>query len=142
MRGSAEPSHQSPGSMRTCARREPRGPTTVPAVDPGRSLTGRPPVECFAPPRLYLKHSTATFVGRAGIAGGRLVDIITPGGELLEAGLNGEGVVYIAGIANRIVLSIFAKPEIQSLADLRGTGRLDIVAPGKDGLHVFFNEGL
>jgi hypothetical protein len=28
-----------------------------------------------------------------------------------------------------------------ALADLRGTGRLDIVAPGKDGLHVFFNEG-
>lgn len=26
-------------------------------------------------------------------------------------------------------------------ADLRGTGRLDIVAPGKDGLHVFYNEG-
>lgn len=28
-----------------------------------------------------------------------------------------------------------------AVADLRGTGRLDIVAPGKDGLHVFFNEG-
>ena len=28
------------------------------------------------------------------------------------------------------------------LADLRGTGRLDVIAPGKDGLHVFFNEGL
>jgi hypothetical protein len=28
-----------------------------------------------------------------------------------------------------------------SVADLRGTGRLDIVAPGKDGLYVFFNEG-
>lgn len=28
-----------------------------------------------------------------------------------------------------------------AIADLRGTGRLDIVAPGKDGLHVFFNEG-
>ena len=27
------------------------------------------------------------------------------------------------------------------LADLRGTGRLDVVAPGKDGLHVFYNEG-
>lgn len=27
------------------------------------------------------------------------------------------------------------------LADLRGTGLLDIVAPGKDGLHVFYNEG-
>lgn len=29
-----------------------------------------------------------------------------------------------------------------ALADLRGAGRLDIVAPGKDGLHVFYNEGV
>lgn len=29
-----------------------------------------------------------------------------------------------------------------AVADLRGCGRLDIVAPGKDGLCVFFNEGL
>jgi hypothetical protein len=29
-----------------------------------------------------------------------------------------------------------------ALADLRGTGRLDLVAPGKDGLTVYFNEGL
>lgn len=29
-----------------------------------------------------------------------------------------------------------------ALADLRGTGRLDVIAPGKDGLHVFFNEGV
>lgn len=29
-----------------------------------------------------------------------------------------------------------------AVADLRGTGRLDIVAPGKDGLYVFYNEGL
>jgi len=28
-----------------------------------------------------------------------------------------------------------------ALADLRATGRLDIVAPGKDGLVVFYNEG-
>ena len=28
-----------------------------------------------------------------------------------------------------------------AVADLRGTGRLDLVAPGKDGLYVFFNEG-
>jgi hypothetical protein len=27
------------------------------------------------------------------------------------------------------------------LADLRGTGRLDLVAPGKDGLSIFYNEG-
>lgn len=29
-----------------------------------------------------------------------------------------------------------------AVADLRGVGRLDLVAPGKDGLYVFFNEGL
>jgi hypothetical protein len=29
-----------------------------------------------------------------------------------------------------------------ALADLRGGGRLDIVAPGKDGLYVYWNEGL
>jgi hypothetical protein len=29
-----------------------------------------------------------------------------------------------------------------ALADLRGTGRLDLVAPGKDGLTVFYNEGM
>jgi len=28
-----------------------------------------------------------------------------------------------------------------AVADLTGDGRLDIVAPGKDGLYVFFNEG-
>jgi hypothetical protein len=27
------------------------------------------------------------------------------------------------------------------LADLRGTGRLDLIAPGKDGLYVYYNEG-
>ena len=29
-----------------------------------------------------------------------------------------------------------------ALADLRGTGRLDLVAPGKDGLSIFYNEGV
>jgi hypothetical protein len=29
-----------------------------------------------------------------------------------------------------------------AVADLRGTGRLDVVAPGKDGLCVFYNEGM
>ncbi|MCG3148868.1 MAG: hypothetical protein PCFJNLEI_02317 [Verrucomicrobiae bacterium] len=28
-----------------------------------------------------------------------------------------------------------------AVADLRGTGRLDLIAPGKGGLYVFFNEG-
>jgi ABC-type nitrate/sulfonate/bicarbonate transport system substrate-binding protein len=63
------------------------------------------------------------------------VDIITPGGELLEAGLNGERVVYIAGIANKVVLSIFAKPEIQSLTDLRGKV-VSALAPGSISDHL------
>jgi hypothetical protein len=29
-----------------------------------------------------------------------------------------------------------------AVVDLRGSGRLDVVAPGKDGLYVFFNEGV
>ncbi len=29
-----------------------------------------------------------------------------------------------------------------AVADLTGDGRLDVVAPGKDGLYVFFNEGM
>lgn len=65
----------------------------------------------------------------------RNVDIITPGGELLEAGLNGERVVYIAGIANRVVLSIFAKPEIRSLADLRGKV-VSALSPGSISDHL------
>jgi NitT/TauT family transport system substrate-binding protein len=41
------------------------------------------------------------------------LDIINPGGEIVEAGLNGEPVVFIAGILNRAVMSIYAKPEIK-----------------------------
>ncbi len=29
-----------------------------------------------------------------------------------------------------------------AMADLRGTGRLDLVTPGKDGLYLYYNEGL
>lgn len=48
------------------------------------------------------------------------LEIINPGGEIIEAGLNGEPVVYIAGILNRAVMSLYAKPEIASVADLKG----------------------
>jgi len=48
------------------------------------------------------------------------LDIIAPGSEIVEAGLAGEPVVFIAGIANRVVLSLYGKPEIQGLANLRG----------------------
>src|ERR1043166_1485337 len=59
----------------------------------------------------------------------RNVEIINPGGEIVEAGLNGEPVIYIAGILNRAVMSIYAKPEIGSLADLRGKV-LGVTVPG------------
>ena len=51
---------------------------------------------------------------------GKNLEIINPGGEIIEAGLSGEPVAYIAGIMNRAVMSIYAKPEIASLADLKG----------------------
>jgi NitT/TauT family transport system substrate-binding protein len=57
------------------------------------------------------------------------LDIINPGGEIVEAHLNGEPVVYIAGILNRAVMSIYAKPEIKSLADLKGRV-LGLTVPG------------
>ncbi|HSK28859.1 MAG TPA: ABC transporter substrate-binding protein [Candidatus Limnocylindria bacterium] len=60
---------------------------------------------------------------------GKNLDIINPGGEIVEAGLNGEPVVYIAGILNRAVMSIYAKPEIRSLADLKGKV-LAVTVPG------------
>ena len=60
---------------------------------------------------------------------GKNLEIINPGGEIVEAGLNGEPVVYIAGILNRAVMSIYAKPEISSLADLKGKV-LAVTVPG------------
>jgi NitT/TauT family transport system substrate-binding protein len=57
------------------------------------------------------------------------LDIINPGGEIVEAGLGGEPVVYIAGILNRAVMSIYAKPDIRSLADLKGKV-LGVTVPG------------
>jgi NitT/TauT family transport system substrate-binding protein len=65
----------------------------------------------------------------------RDVDIITPGGEFLEAALSGERLLYVAGIANRVVLSIFGKPEIQSLADLRGKV-VSALSPGSISDHL------
>lgn len=50
----------------------------------------------------------------------RTLDIANPGGELVEAGLNGEPVVFMAGILNRPVMSVYSRPEIRSVADLRG----------------------
>jgi NitT/TauT family transport system substrate-binding protein len=57
------------------------------------------------------------------------LDIANPGGEIIEAGLNGEPVVYIAGILNRAVMSVYAKPEIRTVADLKGKV-LAVTVPG------------
>ncbi len=57
------------------------------------------------------------------------LDIVNPGGEIIEAGLNGEPVVYIAGILNRAVMSVYSKSEIRSLADLKGKV-LAVTVPG------------
>jgi ABC-type nitrate/sulfonate/bicarbonate transport system substrate-binding protein len=59
----------------------------------------------------------------------RSLDIVNPGGEIIEAGLKGEPVVYIAGILNRAVMSLYAKPEINSIADLKGKV-LAVTLPG------------
>ncbi|MBI2998094.1 MAG: ABC transporter substrate-binding protein [Deltaproteobacteria bacterium] len=48
------------------------------------------------------------------------LDIVMGGGEFIEASLAGARMVYIAGVANRVVLSLYAKPEIHALSDLRG----------------------
>jgi NitT/TauT family transport system substrate-binding protein len=48
------------------------------------------------------------------------LDIANPGGEIVEAALNGEPVVFMAGILNRPVMSVYSRPEIRSVADLRG----------------------
>lgn len=57
------------------------------------------------------------------------LDIVNPGGEIIEAGLNGEPVVYMAGVLSRAVMSVYAKPEIRSLADLKGKV-LAVTLPG------------
>lgn len=48
------------------------------------------------------------------------IDIVNPGGELIEAGLSGERVVFFVGILNRIVFSMYSKAEIRAVSDLRG----------------------
>ncbi len=63
----------------------------------------------------FVQPGTAT---QALLAGS--LDIVNPGGELIEAGLNGEKVVFFAGILNRAVFSMYSKPEIRTVSDLRG----------------------
>lgn len=48
------------------------------------------------------------------------LDICNPGGELIEAGLAGHDVVFMLGVLNRAVFSLYSKPELKSFADLKG----------------------
>jgi len=53
------------------------------------------------------------------LLGGSL-HIVNGGPELVDARLQGGDVLYIGGIINRFVFSLFGKPEIQKVADLKG----------------------
>ena len=57
------------------------------------------------------------------------VDIVNPATELVEAGLGGARVAFIIGILNRAVLSVYSKPELKQLNDLRGK-ILGVTLPG------------
>lgn len=57
------------------------------------------------------------------------VDIVNPATELVEAGLGGARVAFIIGILNRAVLSVYSKPELKQLSDLRGKV-LGVTLPG------------
>ena len=48
------------------------------------------------------------------------LDIISPGTAIVEAGLGGARIAFIIGILNRAVFSVYSKPELQQLTDLRG----------------------
>jgi NitT/TauT family transport system substrate-binding protein len=63
----------------------------------------------------YILPATAT---QALIA--RSLDICNPGGELIEAGLTGHDVVFMLGVLNRAVFSLYSKPDLKSFSDLKG----------------------
>jgi NitT/TauT family transport system substrate-binding protein len=50
----------------------------------------------------------------------RSLDICNPGGELIEAGLTGHDVVFMLGVLNRAVFSLYSKPDIKTFGDLKG----------------------
>lgn len=60
---------------------------------------------------------------------GKSLDIINPGGEIIEAGLGGERVVFLAGVLNRVVFSLYSKPDIRQFSDLKGKV-LGVTQPG------------
>ena len=51
---------------------------------------------------------------------GGSLDIINGGPELVDARLQGADVLYVAGMVNRFVFSLYSKPDLQKLADLKG----------------------
>jgi ABC-type nitrate/sulfonate/bicarbonate transport system substrate-binding protein len=53
------------------------------------------------------------------LLGGSL-DIINGGPELVDTRLQGGDVVYIAGMVNRFVFSLYSKPDLQKFGDLKG----------------------
>ncbi len=53
------------------------------------------------------------------LLGGSL-QIINGGPELVDARLQGADVFYVAGMVNRFVFSLYSKPDLQKLSDLRG----------------------
>jgi ABC-type nitrate/sulfonate/bicarbonate transport system substrate-binding protein len=63
----------------------------------------------------YILPATAT---QALIA--KSLDICNPGGELIEAGLGGHDVVFMLGVLNRAVFSLYSKPVLRNFADLKG----------------------
>jgi NitT/TauT family transport system substrate-binding protein len=50
----------------------------------------------------------------------RSLDICNPGGELIEAGLTGHDVVFMLGVLNRAVFSLYSKPDLKNFSDLKG----------------------
>ena len=50
----------------------------------------------------------------------RSLDICNPGGELIEANLAGHDVVFMLGVLNRAVFSVYSKPDLMSFTDLKG----------------------
>lgn len=59
----------------------------------------------------------------------RSLDIVNASGGIVDAGLSGARVVFIAGILNRIVFSLYSKPDLRGLSDLRGKV-LGVTQPG------------
>ena len=104
-----------------------------------RAQSGRMPVAysaisgAFAP--LWVAHDEGLFtkyglsVDQIFIAGGsrvaqtivaKNVELAVMGGGVIEATLGGADLVYVAGYINTLVFSLYARPELRQVGDLRG----------------------